>query len=123
MHMQVHTADHRLSVRQADLPMLQSTKDDRMQEPRLRVRRRIPLRTREGSLRADCGEHRLGRRRNTQVGGADRKVLDCGWATALNRGRPAAIEDFTVSATNLSISSTAKTVLSTVRSQGPFPSP
>jgi len=83
MHMQVHTADHRLSVRQADLPMLQSTKDDRMQEPRLRVRRRIPLRTREGSLPADCGEHRLGRRRNTQVGGADREVLDCGWATAL----------------------------------------
>src|ERR1035437_8790308 len=42
MYMQVHTADHRLSVRQADLPMLQSAKDDRMQEPRLRVRRRIP---------------------------------------------------------------------------------
>jgi adenylylsulfate kinase len=35
----------------------------------------------------------------------------------------AAIEDFTVSATDLSISSTAKTVLSTVGWQGPFPSP
>src|SRR5450759_2677142 len=40
MHMQVHIADHRLSVRQTDLPML-SAKDDRMQEPRLRVRRTI----------------------------------------------------------------------------------
>ncbi len=38
--MQVHIADHRLSVRQTDLPML-SAKDDRMQEPRLRVRRTI----------------------------------------------------------------------------------
>ena len=35
----------------------------------------------------------------------------------------AAIEDFTVSATDLSISSTAKTVLSTVGWQGPFPNP
>jgi adenylylsulfate kinase len=35
----------------------------------------------------------------------------------------AAIEDFTVDATNLSIASTAKTVLSTVGWQGPFPSP
>jgi adenylylsulfate kinase len=35
----------------------------------------------------------------------------------------AAIEDFTVRATDLSISSTAKTVLSTVGWQGPFPSP
>src|SRR5665811_882215 len=43
MHMQVHTADHRLSVRQADLPMLQSAKDDRMQEPRLRVRRTMVI--------------------------------------------------------------------------------
>jgi hypothetical protein len=35
----------------------------------------------------------------------------------------AAIEDFTVDATDLSIASTAKTVLSTVGWQGPFPSP
>jgi hypothetical protein len=35
----------------------------------------------------------------------------------------AAIEDFTVSASDLSISSTAKTVLSTVIWQGPIPSP
>ena len=35
----------------------------------------------------------------------------------------AAIEDFTVDATDLSISSIAKTVLSTVGWQGPFPSP
>ena len=35
----------------------------------------------------------------------------------------AAIEDFTVSATDLSLSSTAKTVLSTVGWQGPFLSP
>jgi hypothetical protein len=35
----------------------------------------------------------------------------------------AAIEDFTVNATDLSISSTAKTVLSTAGWQGPFPSP
>lgn len=42
--MQVHIADHRLSVRQADLPML-SAKDDRMQEPRLRVRRTMVYRS------------------------------------------------------------------------------
>ena len=42
------------------------------------VRSRFPLRTREESLPADCGEHRLGDRRNTQVRGVHREVLDCG---------------------------------------------
>src|ERR1035437_3533503 len=39
---------------------------------------RIPLRTREGSLPACCGEHRPSRGRDTQVGGVNREVLDCG---------------------------------------------
>jgi len=52
--MQVHIADHRLSVRQADLPMLQSAKDDRMQEPRLRVRRRIVSWDEDAALWSAC---------------------------------------------------------------------